>query len=246
MKRKNRIILLITLIVFFCSCNNRDHDKSGKSKFEENYQRGKIKREYWVCQNCIKIARDELKHGNLVACYKNINDKADYFMRDVLFEYFGLIGEHLFTPGTYCEKYIMDSIIFKKYGKDVYTIAWRKSDSLSRLFTSWQLNDSTFSEADIEPFYKGGKTFRGYDLMDKQTEMLKSKHQLKNAEKGAVELKYFIDKKGNMQHLKIYRHLNPTQDSIAVLIMKELPNKWIPASIDGKPVCFSTYYSIRW
>jgi len=59
-----------------------------------------------------------------------------------------------------------------------------------------------------------------------------------------VTIVFTVDNEGNVLNPQIYRGIGYGYDEEAWRLMKENPNKWIPATIQGKPVNMRVYYQI--
>ena len=53
---------------------------------------------------------------------------------------------------------------------------------------------------------------------------------------GRVVVRFQINKDGSVSNCKVVRGVDPTLDAEAVRVVENLPGKWIPGEVNGKPV----------
>ena len=59
---------------------------------------------------------------------------------------------------------------------------------------------------------------------------------------GRIFVQFLIDEKGQTSDHKTIIRSNPCLDDLAIELVKSLPGKWSPATVDGKPI--KSYYKV--
>ena len=95
-----------------------------------------------------------------------------------------------------------------------------------------QKADTVFKRVDILPSFKGGNGAL-YKIVDAN---LKYPEEAKNKGiEGKVIIEFIVDRNGKVSNARVFRGVNKQLDEEAVRVVNMLP-RWIPGSIDNKPV----------
>lgn len=205
--RTNQILIFVVLLHFF-SC---------KQSFEEdtaNENPDTIK-----CYTGIKEAKKEFNRGNL------IHFNFDYFLpryEQVLLEdYEVLVFGGMPTVEKICFKKYMDSLIYAKYGKNIFIRAKQKSDSINKIIPSYLNLDSSFNY--LPPNYK--PELKNDSLGKYIYQQLCEDDKI---DFGYVTTYFTINKLGQIEKARIIKSLSPELDSRTLRILYDMP-PWEPA-----------------
>jgi hypothetical protein len=239
-----KIFIGLTIILVACNSN-----KQNDQVYPENYYRkqaGKILssyiRDHLECILAKKDAEYNLKNDNIY--YLTFPNSKDHF-EEFMFNQYGLIYSVIGSQYS-CEKKIMDSVILKKFNKDIY----KETDSLVQIIYKnipWYINfDGTYDSNILDEF---PEPFIGYEKLDSllMINILKEDVEQMNCPEDIVNeatFEFTINEKGKIINPRIIKKASPKIDSTIIKNLKRLPILFNPPKYKGKIVKCKRKYSI--
>ena len=138
-----------------------------------------------------------------------------------------------------CGEELMDSAIFKKFGKDFYKKIEHKSDSLYSIYKCLYLDlNNNYYSAETNPINKYiNKTIYQY-VIDSLKKINLDHLSKKECIPNKLQINVVISIYGDIKDVDVIRSVNPEIDSVVYNIIKTIPGKWIPAKFKGENVNF--------
>lgn len=185
----------------------------------------KVSNEFDLC-GCEKyLANEYIKKGELYPRYIGLN--TNY----LLFKKYGLFVSKL----QKCGQEIMDKAIYQKFGNDFYKNLQILEDSLSEENIIFNIDGINKRKIDAFPVYPIYEDFFKF-ILDSLIK-LKFKPIPDNAcLPYSYELYFVVTKEGKTKDFIVGNKINPKFDHTVISIIKNLPLKWQPATINSQKV----------
>lgn len=187
---------------------------------------------------CSKVrARKNIKLGNLMVIY---NPKNPY-LEELAFNDYGIyVQPYGFRT---CGDEIMDSVIYKRYGKDFFKNLEKKADSI-KLIKPWK-GISLDVYFDKRGIYKCKDIYKL--IKDSLTEKGLLPVEQNKCLPGELVIDFVITEEGKLTNFRRLIKFDSIIDTCVINLLKKAPCQWEPAEDGGKKVSCrkQLYFSFR-
>jgi len=184
----------------------------------------------------IQVYRN-LELGNIIA-YPNNNIFDRILLDEFAYKKYGVYLCHTLILDEDKEKVaksIMDSVIFEKYGQNFYIKLLQEFDKIENTIPQNKTIDGYYLT--VKQDYDDIAITRKYILNQLKERKLIPLNQNPFYPR-VLRINFIVSKKGLIKNPQVLLKYNQKIDSTVVILLKELPFKWTPGTIEGKIVEF--------
>ncbi|HOC96075.1 MAG TPA: hypothetical protein PKH21_08755 [Candidatus Cloacimonadota bacterium] len=235
---KNYVIYLLIIIITTLGCS------SNKTTLkEQKWKETEAKLKEVRCSRDRLIANDELKRGNVIAYFDDIEANLFTEYQYYLFKKYNIICRADDVHYFECQKSIMDSVIFMKYGRDFYS---RIKSEITSFFNN--RNDNYTPEGYY--FTRGSSNYLGgldslYSYVDKMLPNV-NECNIDTVFIRDAEVLLYVDTTGYIKDAVMKKRICKDMDEKIVKAFKSLPGRFDIRIIGNKkhPVIEEVY--LKW
>ncbi len=198
-----------------------------------------------TCSDLKRMKADSTYNGTVYLIYDSVNMYDRILLEYLLHTEYSLIMRRAISElDTTCLRPFYDAVIESKYHKSRAQIMAginKKVSVLRNEIGKNKVKKDVYYTADTHPTYPNGMTNLYFAINSLKDSLGSNVHDT-----GRVMFYFTIDTTGVVSDVEIYQHVSKRADSISSVIMRNLPNKWMPATLDDKKVNYWMQYAIEW